>query len=496
MKRARKLITFILAAVMVLSMSMNVMAETGTYGETKGTITISDPDNGIKYSAYQILKLESFDTDAGAYLYTVTDEWRDWLNGNTIKGVFIQIDPITGYVTWIENADPAEFAKLAMEEAASKQPTETVVASNGNAVMNNLELGYYLVDSSQGALCSLNTTKAEAVIEEKNEAPTSDKQVENKSTSTYGDSNTASIGDVVDYKVIITVKDGAKGYALHDEMSEGLTYDPSSLKIQVSEVDVAVENYSHKYATAAEVENKPTDACDFEIIFNDDYLAGLAKGTQIIVTYSAKLNENAIIAGTGNTNDSYLEYGEKVDVNGDGTPDDKPKTPDDSTKTYTYKFDLVKTDKDNKVITGATFALYDAATGGNLIGLVKEGDIYRIATKEEAEDPGFVSAVIEAGETTIEGLGNGLYYLAETAAPQGYNPITTRKEVEINGANLDANVSDNVYADGGVEVENLTGSILPSTGGIGTTIFYIVGGALVLFAVVLLVTKKRMKDNQ
>ena len=167
MKKARKLITFILVTVMVLSMSMTAWAETGNNAETKGTITIENPVNGIKYSAYQILRLESYDTQAGAYLYTATPEWEDWLKGVDIKDVYVVIDPDTGYVTWKDGANVAEFAKLAMEAATGMDPTTSVIASEGSAIMDELNLGYYLVDSAMGALCSLNTTDSNAVIEEK-----------------------------------------------------------------------------------------------------------------------------------------------------------------------------------------------------------------------------------------------------------------------------------------------------------------------------------------
>ena len=124
---------------------------------------------------------------------------------------------------------------------------------------------------------------------------------------------------------------------------------------------------------------------------------------------------------------------------------------------------------------------------------MKEADgTYRVATGAEKNAEGFQPATIEAGSVTIKGLDSGIYYLEETKAPAGYNVLPGRVEVKIEGANLNATVTDNTWTDGGVHVINQTGTELPSTGGIGTTIFYVLGSVLVVAAGVLLVTKKRM----
>ena len=281
-------------------------------------------------------------------------------------------------------------------------------------------------------------------------------------------------------------------------MTKNLTYDPNSLKVKIGNETVDVANYTYKYANAADPNNK-TEHCTFEVFFDDDYLETLEKNTDITITYSAELNEDAVVGDAGNTNTAYLAYGEQPDTDGDGNPDgDPPKTPEKTTTTYTYSFDLVKTDNNSKVLDGATFELYNAETGGQIINLVYDSvkGVYRVATQDEATAQDFTSAVITAGNVEIVGLGNGTYWLEETNPPDGYNPLSARKSFTITDANLDATVNDGTYDNGGVQVINNTGSELPSTGGIGTTIFYIVGGVLVVFAVVLLVTKKRMKNEE
>ena len=203
--------------------------------------------------------------------------------------------------------------------------------------------------------------------------------------------------------------------------------------------------------------------------------------TDIVVAYSATLNENAVIANQTNDNDTRLVYG------------DENKTEWITTKTKTYEFDLVKTDKDTaKVITGATFKLYDAKTDGNEIPVVKvENGVYRVAVSGET------GVVIEAGSPTIKGLDGGTtYYLEEITAPKGFNKLAARFEFTIESANKKATIVENVHQGGGVEVANQKGALLPETGGMGTTIFYILGAILVIGVAVLLITRKRMSNEQ
>ena len=168
------------------------------------------------------------------------------------------------------------------------------------------------------------------------------------------------------------------------------------------------------------------------------------------------------------------------------------------TETYTFMFDIIKTDSSLKVLNGAKFELYDAAVNGNKIALVKESEgVYRVATAAEKRADNFTSAVIEAGKVTVKGLDSGTYYLEEIEAPDGYNMLAGRVAVTITNANLTTNMTGDVWVEGngGVQITNNTGAELPSTGGIGTTIFYVVGGILVVGAAVVLTTRKRMEKN-
>ena len=471
MKRTKRIASVLLALVMALSLITTAFAA----GET-GSITINNAVVGQTYTIYQILDLESYNKNADAYSYKATADWAKFINGTGVKDVYVNVDA-QGYVTWVKDADVAAFAKLAQEYAAKNsignQGTEK--ANSTTVEFTNLDLGYYLVDSTLGTICSLDTTNPSVTIKEKNAQPTVDKQVQENSNSQWGESNDANIGDTVNFKTVISAKKGAQGYVLHDKMSEGLTLVPGSVKVrgltEGKDYTVATENLK--------------DGCTFEITFKQAYLDTITEDTDIVVTYSATLNEKAVIYPGPNTNETKLVYGEGNE------------TTWDETKTFTYQFDLVKTKTDNTVLNGAEFKLYDAKTEGNEIALIDEGNgVYRVATAAEKAAEGFVSATIKAGKVTIKGLDSGTYYLEETKAPAGYNVLAERVEVKIDHANLTATVEGGTYVSGGVQVINQTGAELPSTGGIGTTIFYVVGGLLVVAAGVLLVTRKRMSKSE
>lgn len=488
MKHTKKFVSLLLTLVMVLAMaSTTFAAQEGTL--TGGSITINDAVPGQTYKAYQILYLESYNATSKAYAYKANSAWESFIESDTVKGVYVNVDT-QGYVTWVEGANVAEFAKLAQAEAAKKVPDASDTAPDASegktystVTFSNLKLGYYLVDTSLGTLCSLDTTNPSVVMEEKNEVPPiPDKQVKEDSTSEWGESNTAQIGDTVEFRTTITAKKGAQNYVLHDQMSDGLTLDEESIKVTVNGVGL-------KKGTDYTVVINATDGCDFEIQFTQTYLDTITQDAEIVVTYSAVLNDKAVIYPSGNPNKTKLDYG------------DNSSTEWDETKTYTFKFDIIKTDSNGKVLNGAKFELYDAQTAGNKIALVKESDgVYRVATATEKNAEGFTSAVIEAGRATVKGLdANTIYWLEETEAPAGYNKLSGRVKVEIKDDNLittmDKNEDTWQEGDSGVHIINKTGAELPSTGGMGTTIFYIIGSVLVLAAVVLLIVRKRMSDR-
>ena len=486
MKLFKKLAGLLLAMVMVFSMSTAAFAAQGTNNDS-GSITINDAVKGHTYNAYQILVLESYNTDAGAYgayAYRANPVWESWLSSQT---AYVNIDA-QGYVTWVQDADPAAFAKEALAYAGENniQPTETVTADSTTVQFENLNLGYYLLDTTLGTLCSLDTTIPNVTMQEKNEVPSQEKKVQEDSDESWGTENTAEIGDTVNYRTTIKAKPGAQSYVLHDEMSVGLTLKPES--ITVTEPDSLTKGEDADNGDYHVVTTGLTDGCTFEVVFHQSYLDTIKANTDIVVTYSAVVNENAKVSPTGNPNETKLEYGEA------NKTEDKF-TPPSETKTYTFKVDVVKTDDKNKVLDGAQFKLYDAKTGGNEIALVQVSDgVYRLA-KDSETGVNYITTV--GGQLEIKGFdANTSYYLEETKAPDGYNKLAERVEIAVEEANLEATVSNDIWQNGGVHIENKTGSLIPSTGGMGTTIFYIIGGVLVAAAGIFFVIRRRVSAGK
>lgn len=486
MKKIKKLASVCLALIMALALAVPAFA-----AGTNGSITISNPVDGQTYKAYLMFELESYNTETGAYSYKITNDWREFVTTGAGKDYF-SIDA-QDYVTLktgvtVENnsTTAAAIAKAAVAYAASKNLTPAATLSkNDSYTANGLTLGYYVVDSSLGALCGLTTTKPNATINEKNEVPVPEKTVKEDSTGNYGESNTAQIGDTVEFKTVIHAKKGAQNYKLHDQMEAGLTLNQDSITVKVGETALTKgTDYTVAFNVPCKDKNDDAATCDFEITFSNDYLATITADTDIVVTYTAVLNENAEIADATNDNDTVLDYG------------DDSRSEWDKTTTKTFMFDIIKTDSSLKVLNGAKFELYDAQTAGNKIDLVKVSDgVYRVATATEKSAEGFTSAVIEAGKATVKGLdADTTYWLEETEAPAGYNKLAARVAVAIENSNLTTTMEGDTWAEGngGVQITNNTGAELPSTGGIGTTIFYVLGAVLVVGAGVVLVTKKRM----
>lgn len=325
------------------------------------------------------------------------------------------------------------------------------------------------MDSSLGALCGLNTTNPDATIKEKNEKPEIKKEVQT-STGDWGDKNNAKIGDTVEYKVEITVADGAQTYTVTDTMSTGLTFNSGSLKVTAN--DVVTTDYTLTPTTNG-----------FTLVLPETYVSTLTKGTTIIVTYNATLNKDAVIDGDGNTNEVKLGYGNHQN------------TVPSKVTTKSYQFDLVKVDgATKKLLNGAEFKLYDAENGGSVIKVVPVAGGYRVANGDET---GAVDTIKVNGKVHISGLDKTTYWLEETKAPDGYNMLTERKPVSLTNGSNNTTLTSSTWseADHGVAVENNAGTVLPSTGGMGTTLFYVIGGGLMVAAVVLLVTKKRMEHK-
>lgn len=519
MKHLRKIAALILSCVMVFGMASVVYATGGAAGETSGTgatgtgaassgttastgtgkITINNAIEGQKYTIYRILELESYDDAKNHYAYKpATAEWKNFLEGSGINNTYVTIDG--EYVTWkteVDETQAAEFAKEALQYAKDHHITNdgnqvaavTAGAATATVQFTGLPLGYYLVDSSVGTLCSLGTTNEEVTIEEKNVVPTVEKKVKEDSTNNYEVNNTADIGQTVEFQTTITAQAGAENYVLHDKMDAGLTFDGSvevTIKRGTSSATI-VDASSYTLQKPITPATALADGCTFELSFTKDFCDLLAKDDVITVSYSATLNENAVIAGDGNKNETWLSYGDEKETTKKTT----------TTKTYSISvFKYEKTSTGSKTgLANAEFTISKNTDGSNPIKLVKTSadgastNTYRVAKTTET---GTTITTPTTGKFKIEGLDADTYYLTETKQPDGYNKLAAPVEVTIteDGEVQIVNPASTVTE---VEIENKTGSLLPSTGGRGTTLFYILGGILVLGSAVVLITKRRMK---
>ena len=461
MKSIKKLICMLF--MLVLSI-VNVSAA------EKGTITINKAIVNEEYNIYKVLNLETYDKVNNHYIYRATNEWKAFLDEATD---YLEVKNENGdkYYVWKDGVDKSkakESAEKAYKYAKDNNnnitPTKTKKATSTSVAFDDLDLGYYLVDSSVGALLHLTTTNPSAIVNEKNTLnPNVDKNVLENSTGTYGKENDDMIGSTISYKTTITTGAGYGNYVLYDVMDKGLTFNSNSVIVKIGDALVDANNYTVK-----------TDVTGYTFVieFKDEFILKQPKNTNIDVYYTATLNKDATVEGKGNVNETCLEYGNKT------------KTDSSKTTTYTYAFNLVKTNKDGVELTGAEFKLLDK--DGKEIKVVLKGEesnTYRIAIGDEE------GVNIKVGHATIEGLDKDSYKLKEVVSPEGYNKLTSPVEFTVNGK------TSTTIERPEVNVINYTGSELPETGGIGTKLFITSGLTLVLICGLVLVTKLRLYKN-
>ena len=486
----KKIISVLLALVMTLALSVTALAA-GT-----NTITVTGAQKDETYKIYKMLDL-SVNADKTAYTYTVNEKWAAFFAEGGAGAAYVDIND-QGYVTWKTGMDAADKMEAFGKAAAAYATTKNIAvaaaaqtpAEDGKITFSGLDSGYYLITSTNGTLAMVDTTptKPDATVKEKNPDSTIDKQVQEDSTGNYGDKNDADIGQTVNFQVTINVKKGAKNYVMHDEMTEGLTFNANSVKVFNGTDEVASTNYTVKTTGMK-------DSCTFEIEFKQDYLDTITADTTLTVKYSATLNKEAK-AGAAETNKAKLTWGDSSHTEWMPT----------ETRTWeinVFKYTMVKGENDaadtEKALAGAEFILYKdvndngATTRYYATAAAVEGG-YRFTEWTTSETAATKFATPDNGKFTITGLDRDTYYLKETKAPAGYNMLKEAVKVTI-GNDGAVTYGDNTTANPDVKVLNQSGTELPSTGGMGTTIFYVLGGVLMAGAFVLLVVRKRMRTE-
>ena len=520
MKQAKKIASILLALVMVFALAIPAFA---------ATVTV--PSDGIlkdhTFTAYQVFS----GREEGGILSDV--QWGNGIDSTTFLAA-LKADTTYGSL-FTDCTDAAAVAKVlgdnntntALANAVAELAYANKTGSGTALTSGEKELadGYYLVvDTTENVAAgsAYNTALLQVVgninITVKTDAPTVEKKVleddKYKQDGGYGqgynDVADYNMGDAVSFHLIGSVPDMSRydtyKYIFHDTLSAGLTLNENSIKVYVASDKAGTDK--------AEITDwtKAVNEQSFTVSFADlKTVLGVSQGKYIIVEYTATLNQNAVVGLNGNPNTVYLEYSNKPDQSGSGD-NNTGNTPEDKVIVFTYELDTTKVDgQDNtKKLEGAEFKLHNADNKWAIVN--NDGKVTGWANTEE---DGSTLTSDANGLFKVIGLDDGTYYLKETKAPTGYNLLSSEIPVVItatttNGQNWTDGVASSaltnlaVTADGtagtgnagtgiaGITVANNKGNTLPETGGIGTTIFYVLGSVLVIGAAVLLVTKKRM----
>lgn len=514
MKLMKRILAIVCTFVMIISMATGVNAVDNTSAaaatQPKGSITLENAVVGDEYKVYKILTLESYVKDK-AYSYKRNgDGWDKFINSTQGTQFFESNE--NGYVKLKSTADNDTAARkiaiyaigFAQANRDTVTPTKTVRAEatskteTTKVVFNDLELGYYVVESTSGTACAITTTDPDATIKNKHENPSVNKIIEHGGVvSENKKQNSVNLGDLVYFETTINVKPGATNYVLHDEMDSNLEkcwiYEvycnlPNSKNQNTSLATTGAENEKMVNVIPGPFHSeKPTDGCTFELSFTDLFYTTYKQQiedrelTEIHVKYYATVGNKAII-NQAMKNTTWLTYGKN------NLESDKSET-----KTYTYGIPVYKYTGLNTPLEDAKFILSKKQNPAEAdeIKFSPNGSVYRYSTDQKNGNTTLVSPT--EGRFEIQGLQEGVYYLKEIEAPKGYNKIQKSIKIEILS---DGSIKvDDKAIEGDVKVLNNTGSLLPSTGGMGTTLIYVVGSILVLASGIVLFSKRKEGTN-
>ncbi len=532
MKHIKKLASLLLVLVMVFALATTAFAEETTY-----SITINNSAKDHTYEAYQIFTGDL----SGTTLSNIV-----WGSGVSEAGQTALGDAAAKAETLKTEADAKAFAKAVAPYLTTAAGSANTV-TDGKYVISDLAAGYYLVKDQDGSLTGDADAYTEYIIKvvsdttatPKSSVPTVEKKVKDTNDSTgvtsgWQDSADYDIGDSIPFQLKATLADNVSAYTtykvvFHDTLSKGLTLNATYGEGQNANVvtdgvtvkvgDADADKAANFVITAVKNDDGTTTltvSCD------DVKVLGAGNSSVITVEYNATLNGNAVLGSDGNPNEVYLEYSNNPNwtPGEDEGPKDSPtgNTPEDTVIVFTYKTIINKVTKNpdyNPKVEGSEeyIPLPDAE-----FTLEKKilGDDPTTTDKVETEYWKDIAVVKSNNDTTFtfSGLDDGDYRLTETKTPAGYNTIasieftvTAEHDAESDNPALtslsgNATTGELTFTPNTTEgslsadVINNAGSTLPETGGMGTTVFYVIGGILVLAAVVLLVTKKRMSGAE
>ena len=504
MKTMRKVLSVLLVLAMILSLGAMAVSAAGN-----GTITVQKAVEGHTYRLYKVFDLtySEVTTSEGTEkhaAYTYTSKGTEDVSDQFLTNMKADTSPFD--ITLNPGTNPEVYNVVKKEKATDEQVLEFLTKNAGNLkelagevekydpathgnplTFTNLDYGYYYMTSTVGTLVSIDNATPNAQVTEKNEVPTVTKTP---------DKLHASVGETINFNIDIVAYEGAENYVLTDTMTDGLTLDQNSIVVMdvTNKTQLTVDTH---YTLV-------TNEHGFTLTFLKTYLDTVRDGQKIEVNYSAVINEKAVVLDKV-TNTAKLDYGTQPGIE---------TTPTSTTTTYTYGFTLRKIEKVNDVkkdLAGAKFKLYREVTVDDQkvnqeVKLCEDNGFYRpvVTTKPVGSPADAPVDAIDAGTAVIKGLALGTYYLEETEAPAGYNKLTEMVKLELKPGATDGEVDVMVAGPDGqpvaaendtVEVLNQTGTPLPSTGGMGTTMFYVLGAVLVLGAAIARVAKRRVREQ-
>lgn len=519
MKTTRRIFTSLLTAMLMVSILVIPASAAGEY-----TITIDTQDEGHQYEAYQIFSgtlTEVTVNNVTSHILTEI-QWGSGIKADKVVGV----DAAAQAAALTDQASAHAFAEMLVSEGYLGSTSGTFSGS-GPYTISGLDAGYYLVKDVSGSIGSdeyhaytdyiLRVVK-NTTVAPKASIPTLTKKVSTADGVGYAQSVSAAIGNTVYFELNASMPSLIETYPTYkmtfeDTLPVGLDYVEGSLKVytnndnrlgNLTEIDDYTVTYENKVLTVS-----VTDAIasilesESQVMVSDN----------IVVRFAAQLNETAVVGGgtdsLGNKNTAVLKYS-----NDPNNAESYGTTTEETAQVYTYSLQLLKVDSENrsKLLSGAQFRLwrYEGAstTDKRYAKATDNGDgTYTITGVTETENEGTVFTTDTNGQFTVRGVNSGTYRLTEVTPPAGYNKLDsdvaiqlvatlnpTTGTVDSFSANktdtLDTTVSANNYV-ATITVANKSGATLPETGGMGTTIFYIVGAALMIGAGSVLVTKKR-----
>lgn len=490
MKTIKRTMAFLISLVMVLAMSVTAFAAPQTQQKGKLTVQVNSK-NSLKGQKISVYKLFDLTRNGDNYGYTVNDTYKETLATVLQKDSSVTSDELYEAISGLnESSVPMsvqEFANKFTEQAlrnslGATKTSEKITTEETIYVFDDLDYGYYLVYQTgtktiQASLVSVDADNVDVNL--KGETP---------SIIKTGDKEVAETGEVVKYTITGTIVDTTGYdeyvYEIHDKLSSGLDFvkNANGDKLEIErELPVSVQisgegSVEVKNATLSEEGNRTMvlDLSDW-VRTNQTH-----KGKQFTITYYAKVNVNATVI---ENNKAKLEFG--------NNPSDVEITTPVEEKTNTYPLDINKTEsKNHTMLAGATFRLYksenDAKNNVNNAIKVKqiEDGKYAIDPTETNMDMVTVGTQLDKkANLHINGLKDGDYWLVETNAPEGFNKLTNPVKVTINRTDFDnytVNKDDVEEDDKIIDIVNSTGTLLPSTGGMGTIIFTVAGVVMIL----------------